>query len=111
MSQLAPLPILQPITSTRDHISPPPRPLSFVDILDKAKKKNDDRTNEHISDYLSSMEDYQTLDGFRRLIQAQAQNLNTQFPRLDFLINSAVTLVTFISVHFNTYIYRSPFQT
>lgn len=104
MSQLAPLPILQPITSTRDHISPP-RPLSFVDILDKAKKYYNDRTNEHISDYLSSMEDYQTLDGFHRSIQAQALNLNTQFPRLDFLINSAVTLVPFISVHFNTYIY------
>ena len=93
---------------------PDPRPLSFEVIVIKAIENYNDRTNEPISDYLSSimMGENQTLDGFRRSIHDQALVLNTQFPtRLDFLINSVVTLVIFISVYFNAYIYESPFQT
>ena len=79
----------QHISLTNNPTSPP----SFVDILEKAIEDYEDRTGENVSIYLGPMRDYQTPDGFRGSIQAQARDLNTQFPRLDFLINRVVTRV------------------
>lgn len=119
MSQLASLPISQPMSQIMSRISltsdpgPIPSSSTFVNILQKGLDAYESQTGESVSKYLGSMTDYHTPDGFRRRIRAQARDLttSTQLQRLKFLlINKWVTFVIYVSVLRRLYLWF-PLQT